>query len=210
MADLSPCDEWRDTLPELAAGVVSGETRARALAHVDDCAGCRRELAELSAVLDGLVLLAPEHEPSPGFESSVLAALAPEPRPGRRPRAAALALAASVLAVALAVGVGWWRSAQDDDVVVADVTYATSTVAGQAVARQGDPPWVYLDLDAAPAPGRYLVRLVTTDDRALDVGWCDIRGGKGSWGWRVDVPPGDLREVQLVRDGEVAMSGSFR
>jgi hypothetical protein len=208
MADLSPCDVWRDTLPELAAGVVSGEERARALAHVDDCAGCRRELAELSVVLDGLVLLAPEHEPSHGFESTVLAAMTPEPRKARRLRVAALALAASVLAVVMAVGVGWWRSSHDGDVVVADVTYASSTVAGQAVARAGDPPWVYLDLDAAPS-GRYLVRLVTTDDRTLDVGWCAIRGGKGSWGWRVDVPPGDLSAVQLVRDGTVAMSGSF-
>jgi hypothetical protein len=211
MPDTSRCDEVRELLPELAAGVAAGDARAAALAHLAGCADCRRELEEHSDVLDALLLLAPEHEPSPGFESSVLAALAPAQRPRHRPGAVLLAAAASVLALALAVGVAWWQASGSgtSGTVAADITAATSTVAGQAVARQGDPPWVYLDLDAAPAPGRYLVRLVTAEGRTLDVGWCRVRAGKGSWGWPVDVPPDELSEVRLVRNGEIAMRGTF-
>jgi hypothetical protein len=208
MADTSRCEEVRSLLPELAAGVVAGDDRAGALAHLAVCAACRRELEELTAVLDGLVLLAPEAEPSPGFESSVLSAMAPEQRWGRRRQAAWLAAAAAVLAVGVAAGVMWERAAGRPELVPADVT-AASTTAGQAFAYQGEPSWVYLSLDSAPRSGRYLVRVVTADDRRLDIGWCEVRAGKGAWGWAVDVPADDLRELELVRGGDVAMSATF-
>ena len=209
MADMERCEEVRELLPELAAGVVAGDSRARALAHVATCPGCRRELAELSSVLDSLLLLAPEHEPSAGFESSVLAAMAPEHRPSRRFRAVLFALAASVVAIAVAAGIVWWQSSDQQDPVVAAVTYEGGRQVGEAVAHGGDRPWVYLRLESAPEPGRYLVRLVTTDQRSFAVGWCRVRDGKGSWGWAIDVPPDDLRAVQLVRDGDVTMRGTF-
>lgn len=208
MADTSRCDEVRDLLPELAAGVAAGDDRAHALTHLATCAACRRELQELSAVLDGLVLLAPEAEPSPGFESSVLAAMVPGQRRDRRRRVALLAAAAAVLAVAVAAGVQWERATGRPDVVAADVTAASST-AGQAFAYQGEPSWVYLNLDSAPRSGRYLVRVVTADDRTADIGWCEVRAGKGSWGWAVDVPADELSELQLVRGGDVAMRATF-
>lgn len=214
MAESWTCDDVRELLPELSAGVTAGDDRARALAHVGGCAACRQELEAFSAVLDRLVLLAPEREPAPGFESSVLAALAPEPRPGprwTRRRAVVLAAAAAVVAVALAVGVGagWLRPAGDQEQVVATVTATGGGNVGQAVAHQGNPPWLFLDLDSAPAAGRYLVRLVTTADREVYVGWCRVRDGKGTWGWPVDVQPDLIREVQLVRDGTVVMRGRF-
>jgi hypothetical protein len=36
-----------------------------------------------------------------------------------------------------------------------------------------------------------------------------VRAGKGAWGWAVDVPADDLRELELVRGGDVAMSATF-
>jgi hypothetical protein len=51
--------------------------------------------------------------------------------------------------------------------------------------------------------------VVTADDRTLDIGWCEVRDGKGSWGWAVDVPADELRALQLVRGGSVAMSADF-
>lgn len=215
MAEPARCDEVRDLLPELAAGVAAGDDRARALAHLAGCASCRRELEELTAVLDGLTMLAPEAEPSPGFENAVLAAMTPGQRPDqlsvqrrRRRRAVVLAAAAAVLAVAVAAGVQWERTFGRPDVVAADVTAATST-AGRVYAYPGDPSWLFLDLESAPVSGQYLVRVVTNDDETVDVGWCRVRAGQGSWGWAVDVPAGELRELQLVRDGDVAMSASF-
>jgi hypothetical protein len=208
MADTARCEEIREVLPELAAGVAAGDTRAGALAHLAGCPGCRRELEELSTVFDGLLLLAPEHEPSPGFESSVLAAMAPPRRGSRRRMAALVAAAATVLAAGVVVGVAWERSTGRPDLVAAEVTAAQGT-AGRAFAYEGERSWVYLSLDSAPRSGRYLVRVVTADDRTLDIGWCEVRDGKGSWGWAVDVPADELRALQLVRGGSVAMSADF-
>src|SRR4051794_41957840 len=83
------CEQTRNLAGELALGIADGAERAAALEHLAGCAECRRAVAELSDVTDELLLLAPEREPPPGFESRVLAHLQPAPasRP-RRPRPA--------------------------------------------------------------------------------------------------------------------------
>src|SRR5919198_1266901 len=101
MTDPAQCETVRELLPELAAGVASGDQRAAALAHLTGCPDCRQALQDAATVVDDLMLvLAPEHEPSPGFESRVLAAL-PATRPHRRwrpgPRLALQAAAAGLL-----------------------------------------------------------------------------------------------------------------
>jgi hypothetical protein len=215
MPDARPCDEVRDLLPELAAGVASGDDRARALSHLADCAACRRELTELTAVLDGLVLLAPEHEPSPGFESSVLAALGPADRHAgsRRPGRVLTAVAASVVAAALAGGVLWWVTADDRRAgdqyrrtlaeadgryfVAAQVSGALGRDVGTVFAYEGDPSWLFVTIDGAPVSGEYRVQLVTADHRSIDIGWCDVSDGHGSWGRTVRVPVGDIRRIDL-------------
>lgn len=225
MTDLPRCEEVRDLLPELAAGVADGDERARALAHVAGCADCRRELDELTSALDRLVLLAPEHEPSPGFESAVLAAMAPRRGTRHRARAFALAAAASVLVAAVAAGGLWWHTADDRrlaaqyrrTLAVADGRYLTaaevSTVAepsvGHAFLYEGGPSWLFLTIESAPSSGRYQVQLVTTDRRTVDIGWCDVSSGRGSWGRTIDVPVSDIRRIQLLRAGVPAMSAEI-
>src|SRR3954463_9399291 len=73
------CEPTRELAAELALGVADGEQRARALRHLAECAECRRAVDELSQVADDLLLLAPEHDPPPGFESAVLARVQPPP-----------------------------------------------------------------------------------------------------------------------------------
>jgi hypothetical protein len=130
MSEPHGCPEVRELLPELATGALAGDERASALAHVEGCAACRRELAALSRAADALLLLAPPVEPPPGFEGGVLARLDADtgPPPGRRRRRsllpgallprARLAVAFAV-AVAVAAGAGAqavrWQSADDRD-----------------------------------------------------------------------------------------------
>jgi hypothetical protein len=130
MSEPPGCPEVRELLPELATGALAGDERASALAHVDGCAACRRELAALSRAADALLLLAPPVEPPPGFEGGVLARLDADagPPPGRRRRRSLLpgiqrprlrpAIAFAV-AVAVAAGAGAqavrWQSAADRD-----------------------------------------------------------------------------------------------
>lgn len=225
MPEPQACLQVRELLPELAAGVADGDARALALAHLARCADCRRELDDITAVLDGLVLLAPEHEPSPGFESSVLGALVPARARGRTLRSVALAAAAAVLVAALAGGLVWWQTADDrqlarqyrNTLAVADGRYLAaadiSTVvqpsAGHAFAYEGTPSWVFITLDSAPASGTYQVQLITTDDRTIDIGWCEVSSGEGSWGTTIDVPIHDISRIQLLRSGVPSMSARF-
>ena len=95
------CEQVRELAPELALGIAAGDERDSALRHLGGCAACRQLVSELSAVGDELLLLAPEREPPPGFESRVLGAIAEPPRPRRRLQA----LAGGGLAPA-----GWMRA----------------------------------------------------------------------------------------------------
>src|SRR3954454_9923477 len=112
MAEAKDCQQVRALIPELAAGVASGEERAHALEHVAWCADCRRALEDVAGTVDELLLLAPEHEPAPGFDQRVLAAIR-EPPARRNVRTGLLATAAAVLVAALAAGVTWWSTADD-------------------------------------------------------------------------------------------------
>lgn len=225
MADSRPCDEVRDLLPELAAGVASGDDRARALAHLAGCAACRRDLDELTGVLDGLVMLAPEHEPSAGFESAVLAAMEPVAGGGRRFGRLLTAVAASLLAAALAGGLVWWQTADDRRAgeqyrrtlaeadgryfEAASIATAPGRDVGTVFAYEGRPSWVFVTLDEAPADGSYRVEVVTRDGRAVDIGWCDVVDGRGSWGRTVDIAVGDMRAVRMVQPGAGTLRAGF-
>ena len=69
------CRRFDGVAAELALGVADSRERSATMAHLDHCARCQQELARLSDVADGLVVLAPPLEPPAGFESRVLAAL---------------------------------------------------------------------------------------------------------------------------------------
>jgi hypothetical protein len=217
------CEAVRDLLPELAAGVAAGDARARALAHLAGCPDCRRELAELSAVVDELVQLAPAREPSPGFESAVMAALAPRPR--WRPNPVVLAAAAAVLGALLAGGITWGQTSDDRQLAqryrqTLDVAHGQYFVAapvhggavgtGTVFAYEGSPSWLFVSLEDASWAGRYEVQVVTTDGRIVDAGWCDVQDGRGSWGRTVAVPVHEISAVRMTAPGTGTVRASFR
>jgi hypothetical protein len=133
MSETAECVEIRELIPEIAAGVAAGDERARALAHLGGCPECRRELAVTADLVDEMLTLAPVGEPPAGFESRVMARLAPEAkprgearqvrrlsfrlplrRPSRRAARRMAVWAVTTAAVAgLAAGTVWWRTAQD-------------------------------------------------------------------------------------------------
>jgi hypothetical protein len=218
MPETPQCAEVRDLIPELAAGVASGDERARVLAHLAGCAACRRELEETAKLVDELVLLAPEHEPSPGFESTVLAALQPRPVRRRRPlRTLVLRAAALLLVAALAAGLTWWQGRDDRDLAAryrhtlsvahgsyltaAAVTTAAEPQAGHLFAYQGSPSWIFITLTAAPQSGVYDIYLVTTDNRTVPAGRCTVADGQGSYGVTIDLPIRAIQRVELVKPG---------
>ncbi|MEV4298673.1 anti-sigma factor family protein [Microbispora rosea] len=135
------CEEVRISLGSYVLGALDAEETAEVEAHLDTCAACRAELAELSglppllarvsaedieraaapprAVLDGVFAGAAASEP---VAAPAVVAVAPV-RQGRRSRLL-LALAASVVVAAVG-GTAWVSAAQRG---------AESTAAGSAVA----------------------------------------------------------------------------
>src|SRR6266496_5521696 len=78
------CDQVHELAPELAIGIADGQQRDTALRHAATCPGCRQLVAELSSVVDDLLLLAPSHEPPPGFAARTLARISPPAARRRR------------------------------------------------------------------------------------------------------------------------------
>jgi Putative zinc-finger len=101
------CVAVRDRLPELAVGVVPRRERTALEQHLQWCAGCRKEAAELGqAAATFAFALAPAPLP-PGLEDRVVAGVrraAARPRTGRRTRTTLAAVVAAAIAVA---SLGW-------------------------------------------------------------------------------------------------------
>jgi hypothetical protein len=134
-------------------------------------------------------------------------------RPGRVFTAAGLAVAASVLAAALAGGLVWWQTADDRRAgdqyrrtlaeadgryfAAASITDRAGRDVGTVFAYEGRPSWLFMTVDDAAVSGRYQVQVTTTGGETVDIGWCDVSGGRGSWGRTVDVPVDEIRRVEM-------------
>jgi hypothetical protein len=220
------CAFVRDLTPELAMGVAAGDERAAALAHLVTCADCRARLDEATGLVDELLLLAPEHEPPPGFEGRVLAAMDTRTPTRRRPTVW-LAAAAAVVVVALgSMTVTRWAGADADDrrladeyrqalevadgssLRAADLLTPAGSPAGHVFAYEGKPSWLFMTVEGAPS-GTYHVTLVTTDGRVRDIGDCWVREGRGSWGTALDVSIGTVDRVEMHAEDGGVLTSSF-
>jgi anti-sigma factor RsiW len=110
---VSGCQDRRADLAARALGHLEPEADAALDAHLDGCAACRAELAELRAIADAVALADPaELDPAPvdpHLGERVVARVAREAaavRRRRRRRVAAAVTAAAAVVVAVAVAVG--------------------------------------------------------------------------------------------------------
>ncbi|HEX3488339.1 MAG TPA: hypothetical protein VHU92_03320, partial [Streptosporangiaceae bacterium] len=78
------CEQVRELASELAIGIADGRERDAAMRHAETCPGCRQLVSELSVVVDDLLLLAPSHEPPPGFAARTVARISRPPARRRR------------------------------------------------------------------------------------------------------------------------------
>jgi hypothetical protein len=137
------CAQAQELAPELALGLLDGAERAAVLAHLDRCPACRRDVASLTELGEHLLLLAPRVPPPAGFESDVLAQLAPERRQRRRRRSRRVLGAVAAALLAAAGMASLVRSLGDDGgsgEVRADGARSTtsSTVAEQTAIMRAD------------------------------------------------------------------------
>ena len=235
MSEHLSCDEVREMAPDVALGLLTGEERADALAHLERCEGCRAEVASLAVAADEVLLAAPAAAPPAGFADRVLARLAaeraaagdglpagsgPGGRDGSRPRlvtAAVLAAAAVAIVIAGVVAVvrGGERS-PGPEVAVAEMRTGTGRLVGDATAEGEASTVVTLDVPEwdemverwgdAPAGSYWLV--VEHDDgtRTMRALAADVEG----WSMRVDGPIDDIATVAVLdSEGRVWCTGRF-
>jgi Putative zinc-finger len=204
------CERTRELAPELALGIADGAERAQALRHLAECPECRRAVEELTVVTDELLLLAPEHEPPVGFESRVLAQLAPaRPRRSRRflvPIAAAAAAALAAVAIVLGATSDDRRLAahyRDTLAVAHGSAFEAARLrapggarAGVVYGYRGAPSWIFVAIYRPYRSTAYTVELVTTAGRRVPVPSLRLDRATGSAGQAIAV---DLQSVAAVR-----------
>ncbi len=157
MTTTMDCTRLADAAPELALGVLPGDERAEAVAHLDECAHCQQLVGTYTVLTDRLLLLAPRAEPPPGFESQVVAAMtadqgvpapsrlrAPPPTARRRIPGAVLAVAACIVALLLTLGVV--GPASSPSVAAADMRTSQGDLVGQIFVHDGPPAEVFMNL----------------------------------------------------------------
>ena len=217
----APCAEIEALAPELAVGVVSGPERASALAHLAQCPLCRRLVDDLATTADPLLLLAPDMEPSIGFESRILAAtmgldrdrppvpsiaLASRPRPGRgrfRSFGPRIAAAATIVVVAATGGLLAGRALDSDrppDMLrIAQAVSANGRATCRAFAYGDKQAWVFVSFEAPREwTADYTVEITTLGGGTpAATGKLRLQDGGGSLGTVIDVPASQLRAVRV-------------
>ena len=205
------CEETREVLPELALGIADGEQRARVLEHVADCPECRRELERQSGVADGLLLLAPDHEPPPGFEVRVLDSVLP--RPTRRSLLRPL-IAVTAVAAAIAITAGGMLLGFRDDRRLADQYRATLAQAngeyfgavrlsdaagrpgGVLFVYRGSPSWILLTVNPEHRASVERAELVDRSGRRIPLESFHL--ADGTWGGSIPRALQDVAAVHLT------------
>jgi Putative zinc-finger len=196
------CSEADTMLDELALDVLPGDQRAALLAHLQECAGCRQLLDELSETADDLLLAGPEVAPPVGFEDRVLSHV----RGGRRSRVRRPVLAAAAVAAALLVvgGIGGamiGRSTAHTESAAAGIHTVRlistgGTDIGDVSTLAGPSPWFFMRVEGALADGTYRCVLDMADGTTVDVGRLWALNGHGGWGEHLSV---DLRQARAAR-----------
>ena len=230
------CDAHSDSLAELALGTLTGRERAATLAHVDSCPSCAEELEQLAHVSDAVVSIAPEIEPTVGFEVRLFSRMglteAP-PTPNVAPtreRATPLrrvaasprwALAAAAVVIALVVGLslalssgpvptGTRQAEERHEIATAALTEKGRTV-GRVSTYGGTNPWMIVTLAGSSTDGRVTCEVVTAKGVTLKVGSFSAKDGYGAWGAPLRVAPQDVRTAEMVSsNGTVIATASLR
>lgn len=211
MFDQTSCEESRALAVELALGVAAGDERATAVRHLEGCHACRVQVAEFAEVLDELLLLSPEREPPPGFESRVLAPMIRGDRTRRWRRILAMA-AAAALASVLAGGSVWLATQSDRRMAGlfrsalerADGKYfgveflhsSSGARVGHTFVYGGVPSWMFVVIRDPAHAGAFHVDVVTRAEETIRVGSLEIPSEDDGGGLTTPI---DLREIGTIR-----------
>lgn len=167
----------RESLGALVLGQLHEPERSTLQAHVDGCAECRAEMAEIAPLADALRRVDPDRldttpTPPPELGEQIVGRAVAERRPGVH-RGALVAAAGIAVAALIGGGVGYLAGSSTPGVPREPVTLIAADTAIDASATVVPHTWgVEITLDADGfAPGA-VYRVVVFDDRgrAVDAG----------------------------------------
>ncbi|MEV0410048.1 hypothetical protein AB0I68_04340 [Streptomyces sp. NPDC050448] len=221
------CEQLRELDAELALGILSARERARAVAHLDQCPGCRVHIEQLALAGDRLLDLLPGTEPPVGFESRVAARIQPPPPPQPAPARRRLLrprVAAAAAALAVACGFGGWAAGTAIEQASAPASptagaraqllqaplMADGQEVGRVFAHPGRQGWVYMSVDLEkPTPTASCV-LVHKDGTKTPLGTFSLHDGYGYWVAPAEVNPATLAGARLLApEGTVLATARF-
>lgn len=226
MADRPSCEETRAVAVELALGVAAGDERATGVRHLESCPSCRDEVAELARVLDELLLLSPEREPAPGFESRVLAQMVgPHRAPQRWRRVLALTVAA-IVAAALTGGSVWLATRSDRQTAdllrtaleraggqyfgVEYLHTPSGMRVGHAFVYGGMPSWFFVVVQNPSHAGTFEVEVLTHAGETFPVGSLEVLSDDEGGGLTLPVDLREIDQIHLIpRDGGAVLEAEL-
>jgi hypothetical protein len=209
-----------DDLIEFALGTLSGRSRAAVLDHLETCAHCNAEVESLADVTDKLLWLAPEAEPSLGFETRLIERYRggdARRHTARRQRLSVFAVAAMVAAV-LASGVGAIVTNSGSTTPPSATTLrpltgrlmAGAQVVGDVTISSGSPSWMIMDIDAGMLSGTVWCQVTLANGHIETVGKFTIANGYGSWVAPITGSARHVRSAQVVNaNGTVLAQAAF-
>jgi Putative zinc-finger len=215
------CDEMEELAPDFALGTLTGAERAEAVGHLASCAQCQRRVAELAQVVDSLLVLAPDEQPSAELETRVLARTVGHQsgngdaaRPSRRRRwGFAGAIAAAVLAVGAFAVAAVTRDNQErgDTARTAVATEDGGRSVCRAVINEVDPAWLFVSLDEPDEEhADYAVEVRLDNGEAARVGRIEVLDGHGELAVTLDLQGSHARSVRLIgAGGELGYEARF-
>jgi Putative zinc-finger len=215
-----------DQLVALALAELEPAEQARLIDHLNTCAPCRDEYAELSDGLAQALAASPAIAPPPGFSGRVVAAMAPAPAARvRMPRERMLLVAAAVL-IGVLSGIGGTLAvvgglsrpagnASDHAPVATQLLTATGEAVGSAgIATSRGQTFVLLNIITGKPGMSYECFLVGKDGERTSGGkWTltsDYGAAQASGSWLVPVSGEPPVGVELVApSGKVWSAGHF-
>ena len=209
-----------DDLIEFALGTLSGRRRAAVLDHLETCAHCNAEVESLADVTDKLLWLAPEAEPSLGFETRVIERYRggdARRRTARRQRVSVFAVAA-MLATVLGIGVGALVTNHPTTTPPSATTVRPLTgrlmsgaqVVGDVTISSGSPSWMIMDIDAGMLSGTVWCEVTLANGHTETVGKFTIANGYGSWVAPINGSGRHVRSARVVNaNGTVLAQATF-
>ncbi len=206
-----------DDLIEFALGTLSGRSRANVLQHLETCAHCNTELESLVDAADQLLWLAPEAEPSLGFESRVIERYRnSQPRRVTHLRRISVLAVAAMIAIVLGVGVGAVVSGHGGNPPASAIRPTTGRLVsngetlGEVTISTGSPSWMVMDIDTGDVSGLVWCEVTLADGHVVTVGKFTIANGYGSWVAPIRHPASDVRSARIVNaHGTVLAQATF-